>query len=161
MRSSIGWDDAEAVVRLDELKHRLRRHHDFTDEAVADQWSRTDDARDAPQRRIVLVAERLRLRHRVGLVKTPERLGADALTLSLPVDGGRLCGSEIVPGPPYASPVRMTVSRAWDRLRLGRYRRGADQGEGHDRDRDDECLLHGEHPSSVICLRRVRCPWVR
>jgi hypothetical protein len=35
MRPSIGRNDPEAVIRLDQLIHRLRRHHDLTDEAVA------------------------------------------------------------------------------------------------------------------------------
>src|SRR5262249_55633570 len=102
MRPSVGRNDSEAMVRLDELKHRPGRHHDLTDEAVADERRRADDARNAPECRIVPVAERLRFRHDVRLVQTSERVRADALTLSLTVDSGCLRGNEVVPGPPHA-----------------------------------------------------------
>src|SRR5262245_43430928 len=116
MRPTVGRDDSEPVVRLDELEHRLRSLDDLTNQAVADKRRRANDARDAPQRRIVLVAERLRLCHGLGFVQTSKRLSTDALTLSLPVDGGRLCRNQIVPGPPDASHVRVTISSARNRL---------------------------------------------
>ena len=72
MRPSVGRDNPEAVVGLDELNDRLRRLHDLADQSVADERRRTDDARDAPERGIVLVTERLRLGHRFGLVETSE-----------------------------------------------------------------------------------------
>src|SRR4030095_14940204 len=114
MRPSVGRDDAEAVVRLDELKHRLGRHHDLANKPIPDERRRADDAGDAPERGIVLVAERLRLRLHLRLVQTAERLSADPLTLSLAVHGGCLRRNEIVPGPPHAGHIRMTIRRAWN-----------------------------------------------
>ena len=71
MRTAVGRNQFEAVVRLSQHHHELRRLHDLADEAKAEQAhvQRTERNRNAAKRRIILVAQAAPFRQRFRFVE--------------------------------------------------------------------------------------------
>ena len=112
MRTSVGRDQTEPVIRLRQHHDHLRRRDDLSDRADVPEADvqRAERRRHAAQRRIVLVAERLRLRRCLRLIETHEgrrRCAPRAPPRAAAARTAPARRADVAAAPPHAGEIRM------------------------------------------------------